>query len=127
MSASNGKLRVLIVDDSPGDAELAVRALERSGRAVDWERVESADGVRAALREDWDVVLSDWAMPAFSGEAALRLVDEAKAGLPCLIVSGTLTEEVTARAERAGARACLSKDQLERLAPAVERALLPRR
>ena len=67
-------LRVLIVEDSPGDGELMVRALRQAAFEPSHERVESADAMRAALaRQPWDVVLSDYYMPGFDAPAALAV------------------------------------------------------
>src|SRR5207253_2319271 len=69
------ELRVLIVEDRPDDEELILLALRRGGYDVVHERVESAAAMSAALaRESWDVVLSDYSMPRFSGPAALELL-----------------------------------------------------
>jgi two-component system, cell cycle sensor histidine kinase and response regulator CckA len=117
-------LRVLLVDDSPDDAALVVRALTRGGRELTWERVQSEETLLEALkRRPWDVVISDWSMPSFSGEEALQVVKAAGVDLPFIIMSGTVTEETAVRAMRAGARDCVLKDKLARLLPAVEREL----
>jgi two-component system cell cycle sensor histidine kinase/response regulator CckA len=117
-------LRVLLVDDSPDDAALVVRALTRGGRELTWERVQSEETLLEALkRRPWDVVISDWSMPSFSGEEALQVVKAAGVDLPFIIISGTVTEETAVRAMRAGARDCVLKDKLARLLPAIEREL----
>ena len=60
------KLRVLVVEDSASDAKLLIHELKRAIGSVEFERVEDADAMRAALRaESWDVVTSDWSMPRF--------------------------------------------------------------
>ena len=54
-------LRVLMVEDTETDAKLVARELRRGGRLVEFERVETAEAMRAALkRGSWDVVTSDW-------------------------------------------------------------------
>ena len=70
----NTALRVLIVEDSRPDAELLVRTLEQGGYAVTHDRVDSATAMRTALAASaWDVVLSDYALDAFSGPACPNL------------------------------------------------------
>jgi two-component system cell cycle sensor histidine kinase/response regulator CckA len=118
-------LRVLMVEDSPTDASLVARELRALGD-VESRRVESADEMREALREPWDLVLSDWAMPAFSAEAALEILKEDGRDVPFIIVSGSIGEETAAKAMRAGARDFVLKDRLMRLAPAIERELKER-
>ena len=117
-------LRVLIVEDSEDDAQLLLRQLQRGGYDPRHERVETPRAMRAALgRQTWDVVLSDYSMPQFSGPAALELLQETGLDLPFIIVSGQIGEETAVEAMRAGAHDYLLKDRLARLAAAVEREL----
>ena len=111
------------MDDSSEDAALVLHMLKRGGREVVSERVDTATGLREALDHPWDVVISDWAMPSFSGEEALQMVKARRLETPFIIISGTVTEETAVRAMRAGARDCVLKDKLVRLLPAVEREL----
>ncbi len=121
-------LRVLLVEDSALDAELILRELRRAGFAPQHRRVASAGELRAALRgERWEVVLSDHALPGFSGPEALAVVrgdaDPEARDLPFLIVSGAIGEETAVEAMRAGAHDYILKDRLGRLGPAIEREL----
>src|SRR5256885_13096314 len=60
-------LAVLFVEDSPDDAELALRALAGGGYDVTHERVDTAAAMTAALdRRAWDVIVSDYSMPSFN-------------------------------------------------------------
>ena len=116
-------LRILIVEDSIDDAVLTLRAL-RSAFTVSYERVENADDMRRALREQsWDIVLSDHKLPGFDSFGALRVLQESGKDLPFIIVSGTIGEEVAVAAMKAGAHDYLLKGHLQRLVPAIEREL----
>jgi PAS domain S-box-containing protein len=116
------QLRILIVDDSEEDAFLIVRQLKRDGCDPAWRRVCTAPDMRAALiEEQWDIVLCDYAMPAFSGVDALRLLREYDAELPLIVVSGNVGEETAVEIMKAGASDYVMKDRLMRLAPAVLR------
>ncbi len=118
------KLRVLVVEDSASDAKLLIHELRRAIESVEFERVEDADAMRAALlAQSWDAVTSDWSMPSFSGLSALALVKELALDIPFLIVSGTIGEEVAVAAMHAGAHDYLIKGQLVRLVPAIEREI----
>jgi PAS domain S-box-containing protein len=124
MSPTSQPLRVLHVEDSEQDVELALLQLRRSGYEAVATRVESADAMRAALASGaWDVVLSDCSMPRFGAENALALLREKALEIPFIIVSGTIAEETAAAAMRAGAHDFIRKDKLAGLAPAVEREL----
>ena len=116
--------KILIVDDSADDAALMVRALRRVGLQVDFERVETAEAMEAALSsKSWDLIISDYSMPRFNGMAALKLLQRQKHDLPFILVSGTVGEDVAVEAMKAGAQDYLLKDNLARLPHTVEREL----
>lgn len=117
-------LRVLIVEDSEDDLSLVLRALIQGGYAPTWERVQSAEAMNVALeKSDWELILSDYCMPGFSGPEALELARRRRPETPFVIVSGTVGEELAVAAVRAGARDYVLKDALIRLVPTVEREL----
>jgi len=118
-------VRALLVEDSQDDAELVLLELRRGGFEPEWERVVDAAGMNAALdRGTWDVVIADHHLPGFSGPAALEVVKRREIDLPFIVVSGSMGEAEAVAAMRAGARDYLMKDQLARLAAAVERELV---
>ena len=117
-------LRVLLVEDSEDDALLLLRELRRSGYEPDYERVDTAPGMEAALdARDWELVISDHSMPTFSSSAALQLLQRKGLDLPFIIVSGNIGEEVAVAAMRAGAHDYIMKGNLARLGAAIEREL----
>ncbi len=116
--------RLLIVEDSADDAELAVRAIRRGGCDVTYHRVDTAEAMRAALKEDgWELVIADYSMPAFNGLAALKMLRESGLDLPFILVSGTLGEAAAVEAMKCGADDYVLKSNLARLPLAVEREL----
>ena len=119
-------LRLLLVEDSPDDALFVLRELKRGGYEVSHQRVETAEDMLAALKGDgeWDLVISDHAMPSFSAPAALDLLRYGGwPDLPFIIVSGHIGEDAAVKIMKAGAQDYVPKDNLARLAPAVEREL----
>ena len=117
-------LRLLLVEDSEDDAALLLLRLRQGGYKVHSQRVDTAEHLRAALkREPWDIVISDYVMPLFSGLEALAVVREQNLDLPFIIVSGHIGEDTAVAAMKAGAHDYLMKDNLTRLIPAVEREL----
>jgi two-component system cell cycle sensor histidine kinase/response regulator CckA len=118
------RIRILVAEDRPDDADLMLLELSRSGLELESKRVETAEEMRAALAAGrWDVVLSDHTMPGFAASAALDLCREADPDLPVIVVSGTIGEERAVELMRAGAADFLVKSSLARLAPAVEREM----
>ena len=67
------QIRVLLVEDSEGDTHLVIRALRQGGFDPTVLRVQDANALSAALKQQWDVVLSDLSMPGFCGLDALAL------------------------------------------------------
>jgi signal transduction histidine kinase len=117
-------LRVLLVEDCEDDADLLVHELRRAGYDVIAERVQTADEMRAALQgHSWQIVLSDYSLPRFSGPAALAVLKETNIDLPFIMVSGTIGEDTAVDALKAGAADFLVKGRLARLVPAIEREL----
>ena len=118
------EVRVLFVEDSELDVELALRALRREGLQVVACRVESEGGMRDALASfHADLILSDFSMPNFDGMKALLLAKEAAPGTPFIFVSGTIGEERAIEAIRTGATDYVLKDNTRRLGSSVKRAL----
>ena len=118
-------LRVLLVEDNPDDAFLLERHLRRNGFVPDILRVETAVEMIAALKTSAlpEVVLADYNLPNFSGPAALQLLHTTWLDIPFIMLSGAVTEEMAVESMRAGAHDYVTKQNLSRLVPALEREL----
>ena len=117
-------LRVLLVEDSEKDAGLMVSHLESSGYNVHHQRVCNAATMEEALdREQWDIVLCDYTMPNFNVVSASGLLKKKKLDLPFIVVSGTIGEKRAVEVMKAGAHDFIVKDNMARLAPAIDREL----
>jgi len=117
-------LRILMVEDSENDVELVVRQLEKANYIVEYERVETADRMGAALAgRSWDFIFSDYTMPQFNAFAALKLLQETGQDIPFIVISGTIAEETAVEIMRLGAHDYLMKDKLARLASVVRREI----
>jgi signal transduction histidine kinase len=117
-------LRLILVEDSDDDAVLLLRALRAGGFEVDHRRVWNREELQAALGEgSWDLVISDYTLPAFDAPDALSMVRAHAPDLPFIVVSGTVGEDLTVAAIKAGAQDYLMKDKLARLPISVEREL----
>lgn len=117
-------LRVLQLEDSESDALLVIRLLEKAGYSVFAERVDEAAGFREALRRDcWDIIIADCRMPGIDVAAALETLQRSGTDIPFVIVSASIGEARAVEMMKLGAHDYLMKDNLSRLAPAVEREL----
>lgn len=120
-------LRVLILDDSPLDAELLVAELRRSGFRPAVTYAATADEYAAALSPEFDVVLADYTLPDYSALDAIAFLAARGLDVPIIVVTGTIGEELAAECIRAGAGDYLLKDRLARLRPAIDRVLNDRK
>jgi signal transduction histidine kinase len=117
-------IRVLQVEDSPLDAELVLGELDGDGIEYEGRLVDDEQGYLDALAEfKPDIVLSDLSIPGFSGQRALELLRQHDEDLPFIFVSATLGEDAAIEALHNGATDYILKQNPQRLASAVRRAL----
>ncbi len=125
--ASARPFRLLHLEDCEPDHALALAYLQRAGLRARARRVETRAEFQAALDEPWDVVLSDYHLPGFTGLDALQMLRQhtapGEAHAPFILVSGQIGEDTAVEAMRHGAADYLLKNNLARLAPAVEHAI----
>ncbi|WP_136527028.1 SpoIIE family protein phosphatase [Geomonas ferrireducens] len=118
------RLRILHLEDDPMDAELVLMALSAEGMDCEVEVVSRREEFQNALeRGGMDLILADFALPAFDGMTALAMVRTKLPDLPFVFVSGKLGEEAAIESLKSGATDYVLKSRLSRLVPAVQRAL----
>jgi len=121
-------VRVLMVEDVSDDAALVERELRRAGITGATRRVDSERGYREALQSFApDIILTDHSLPTFGAADALRIALLEAPDTPVIVVTGSLDEETAAEYIKAGAADYVVKHHLERVGPAVVRALDLRR
>ncbi len=120
---------MLLVEDSENDAMLLLRELRRGGYDPQFERVYTPEEMERALSEAegrgeaFEIVISDYYMPRFRAPDALTLLRGLGYDQPFIVVSGKIGEEAAVGIMKAGADDYLSKEDMSRLCPAIERAL----
>ena len=122
-ATSERELRVLHLEDSELDHELTCAHLRRGGLSVKIRRIDSEIEFLAALDLDWDVIISDYNLPGFSGLVALDLLTARGLDIPFILVSGEIGEDTAVEAMRNGASDYLLKNNLARLVPALLHAV----
>ncbi len=122
--AQDGRMSLLLVEDSALDAELIAARLEEGGLLFELTRVDSAESFNAALSGcRFDLILSDYSIPGFDGLSALATCQRSCPEVPFLFVSGALGEERAIELLKRGATDYVLKDRLERLVPSIQRAV----
>src|ERR1041385_710001 len=118
------RIRLLQIEDNEDDALLVLNELRRGGFDTIVECIDTAGAMEAALkRHKWDIIISDYSLPRFSGLDALAVLKRHNIDVPFILVSGTIGEVTAVAGMKAGAQDYIMKNNLSRLVPAVEREL----
>jgi CheY-like chemotaxis protein len=116
--------RILILEDEAWDAELAQRLLISAGIEVVAVVVDGKTPFIDQLAAFGpDVILSDYHLPGFSGQEALRIAQELRPDIPFIIWSGVLGDEAAVELIKQGATDYVLKDRPARLPSVILRAL----
>lgn len=120
----NSELKILFVEDVPGDAELVNYEIKKNKIQFNGKLVSSREDYLATLAEfKPDIIISDFTLPRFTGLEALELRNKLYPELPFILVTGTLNEEIAVECMKAGADDYILKNNLSRLGPAVFNAI----
>ncbi|RHX86684.1 hybrid histidine kinase/response regulator LvrB [Leptospira stimsonii] len=118
------KWRFLFLEDSLLDLELIQRQLRKA--KIDFESIHVSDSEgfsHAILKDKPDLILSDFSLPKYDGFSALMAAKNMCPETPFIFVSGTYGEEAAIQTLTMGATDYVLKDKIEKLLPAVQRAL----
>ena len=116
--------KVLQIEDIPSDAYLVRREVRKAIDPCEFLIVDTKDAFLKALEEfNPDLIISDFSMPGFDWNSALRLAQKIAPGTPFIIVTGSTSEAIGVECLKAGATDFISKDFIEKLAPAVQKIL----
>ena len=117
-------LRLLHLEDNQADVDLVASTLSHAGIPCRSHRVDAKQTFLKALQQGgFDLILADYAVPAFDGAAALALAHKLCPDVPFIFVSGTLVEEFAIDMMHRGATDYIFKQRLGRLVPSVQRIL----
>ncbi len=116
--------RFLHLEDDPNDAELIEHILLEAGIRHTSTLVKSRSEFQRAIRSgNYDLIMSDFKIPSFSGKEALAIVQEKTPGTPFIFISGHIGEDAAIQSLHEGATDYILKTNLNRLVPAVNRAI----
>jgi len=116
--------RILILEDEAWDAALAQRLLTGAGLQLTAVVVDT----KVLFIEQLtvfrpDVILSDYHLPGFTGQEALKIAQEISPDIPFIIWSGVLGDEAAVELIKQGATDYVLKDRPARLPTVILRAL----
>ena len=117
-------LRLLILEESSSEAQALIDPLREMGYAVTAARVKSPLEFQAALKkQEWDLIISPFALPNFTAKQALALLAHAKIDVPFIVLSEEVKDDEVTEVLRCGARALIHKNQTEHLQLTVQQEL----
>jgi len=116
-------IKVLIIEDSEDDFSLLLRELNKGIYNIEYSLVVDAAGLRNALSTKWDLIISDYSLPGFTGKDALEICNEKEVDIPFIMVSGIVGEDIAVDMMKSGAKDYIMKGNLTRLLPAIGREL----
>ncbi|NHJ39203.1 MAG: PAS domain S-box protein [Asgard group archaeon] len=118
------KLNILHLEDNKIDVELVKEILILEDFDFNMFSVDNKEAFLSALKEkEIDVILADYSLPSFDGLSALKLTQDLNLNIPFILVSAVLGEELAIEALQKGAVDYVLKSRMERLVPAIKRAL----
>jgi len=118
------RLRVLVVEDDPSDAELVLHALETGGIEADRDVVQTPEEFMQCIgKNNYAVVLSDYNLLEWNGLETVEILRREGLDVPVILVSGALGEVKAVECIKQGAADYVLKDHLHRLAEVVGRAI----
>ncbi len=125
--ASEGRgQHILYIDDDEAQVFMLKRMLERWGYRVS-AYLEQREALAALLAgAHFELVITDFTMPGMSGLEIARAIRDARPGLPVIVVSGYITDELRTEAAAAGVRELIAKPhEVEELRDVVQRLIPP--
>lgn len=117
-------IEVLYLEDDPDVAAAIELQLQADGLDVRLKNAtDNASYKRLLSQQSFDLVLIDYVVPDIDGLEALKYARSTMPMTPVIMISGKVDEEVLVEALRHGASDYVTKGRLQRLAPAIQRAI----
>lgn len=102
------KARILVIDDQLSEVKMINMMLEQAGYEIVYIH-NGKDGIKKAIKEDFDLVLTDMVMPDIDGMRVLREVKKSKPHLPVIMMTGHASVKTAVQAMKLGAHHYLEK------------------
>jgi len=116
-------LKILLLEDNAADVKLLERALSKNFEHFELKVIETRKEYLAEIAQPYDIVISDYVLPAFDGMEALKIRNKEKPFLPFIITTGSTNEATAVRCMKAGADDYIIKEHITRIGEAVKGAI----
>jgi CheY-like chemotaxis protein len=118
------KVSILFLEDIENDMLLILHELERRNMIVNYQRIETKNEFLSAIEDqNWDVIISDYNLPQFSGLEALRILQERNTKSHFIIYSGSVQTDSKTEIIQQGVKHLFNKNQPEKLITAIEQLI----
>ncbi len=117
------RLTILLLEDNASDAKLLERALSKSFDNFKLKVIETREEYLTEIKQPYDIIISDYALPAFDGMEALQIRNRERPLLPFIITTGSTNEATAVKCMKAGADDYVIKEHITRIGEAVKRAI----
>ncbi len=112
-------LNILHIEDNKAEAHLILHELKSHWAVIDFCRVDKMTDLQEALKKKWDIILSDYDLPCFTGIDALRLISDHGIDTPFIMVTGRFDDEIKDLAIGLGAVGYIVKGDMEHMVLAI--------
>lgn len=116
-------LHILLLEGSQDDAHKVIETVHGGGLKASFTHRERGEGLEELLRRQWDIILCNFQLPDLSALNLLETVRRLELDLPVIVLSDGIGEELAVTVMHAGAHDFITKSNLNRLVPAIEREL----
>lgn len=114
-------VKVLLVEDNKADAELIQRELRKSNSNYQFLVTENKrDYIDGLINYDPDLIISDHSLPDFDSIEAIKIAKDIYCDIPCVLLTGSISEERANESIKAGFDDYILKDSLLRLPGALD-------
>lgn len=120
----NSEINILILEDIPSDAELAINEIKKSFPNTKFFVVDNEnDFINSLNTVNPDLIISDYSLPSYDGLSALKKSKELFPLIPFIIFTGSINEETAVECLKSGADDYVLKEHYKRLSSSIERVI----
>lgn len=116
-------LKILLLEDNAADAKLLERVLSKSFDNFEIKVIETREEYLAEIKQPYDIVISDYVLPAFDGMEALHIRNRENPLIPFIITTGSTNEATAVKCMKEGADDYIIKEHITRIGEAVKGAI----